>query len=478
MIAKKQKLAEELFHPKNFSEKQNKFLNDSYAKINLLSGAIQSGKTHIANLRFAKYVVLESEYDRFMINGNNLNSIYRNVIDNGFLEIMQKICGKDRVGYKGTYMWFEWLGEEKKIWVIGIKDKGAYNRLKGAPVGGTYADEFSTYEDESGKMAFARNSLENAIILGTTNPGVKTNWAYLTYLSNKDLVEKKLLRMWNFTLKDNPSLSETTKQFYINSFTGIFYRWNILGEWASPEGAIYDRFNADYGYHKLKKMLPISFDDAFLCFDYGAANVTTFALWYVKINPNGNNYYYCVGEFYYNVKDEKNGKIEKELVGQNPESSDANLQILPHKIPDIVLKWLEGCSIFPSHCFIDPSAVDLINYMSSKEVFNPVKNEWVNPFDVYPAYNKVSEGLSRIGTLIAQRNMQWHESCWRSFNEYEDYKWDDKNEGKPIKENDHACDRDRYGIMSYEKYGFEYNIDKNINTNILNMGFNLLNNRG
>jgi predicted AAA+ superfamily ATPase len=84
MIAKKQKLAEELFHPKNFSEKQNKFLNDSYAKINLLSGAIQSGKTHIANLRFAKYVVLESEYDRFMINGNNLNSIYRNVIDNGF----------------------------------------------------------------------------------------------------------------------------------------------------------------------------------------------------------------------------------------------------------------------------------------------------------------------------------------------------------------------------------------------------------
>ena len=71
---------------------------------------------------------------------------------------------------------------------------------------------------------------------------------------------------------------------------------------------------------------------------------------------------------------------------------------------------------------------------------------------VKDANNDVINGIRCVAALLAQDKYTIDPDCVNTIAEYASYSWDptyqQKGLDKPIKEKDHACDSDRYGIYS------------------------------
>jgi PBSX family phage terminase large subunit len=378
------------------------------------------------------------------------------VIDNGLLDFYQQVLGKENVAYaRGDRITLTLPGKKsnKIIWIVGVNNKGATDRLKGTPIGGTLADEITTYPETPADMMFARNSLPGALVFCSTNPASKNHWAWKKYVGNQEKQDIDLVRVFAFTLHDNPTMSDERKQYYENMFEGVFKRRNVYGEWAMAEGAVYDMFNDELGKNVFNELpygpveiddpnilgaKKLNYDDAFLCLDYGAGSVTTCAFWVVKKGII-NNQYFCVKEWYYDSR--KEGK-----------------QLRDTQVVTRLKEWLGTDIQYVKAAFIDPSAVNLRNELLAETYYDETGEEQFLFGDVIPAPNAVGPGIQRLSTLIGQYNMRWHSSCANTILEFQDYIWDKREEDKPKKVNDHCPDRDRYGIMGYETY---YNFDEN-----------------
>lgn len=433
---------ESLITGSEVSEKQANFLENSYAKVNIASGAIQAGKSYILNERFAKYITFESPHANFHITGNTIDTIDRNVINNndyGLKHILEDLLGKKNVKYAYGDRLTIWLpdGERKICYIIGINDKRAVHRLKGSPAGGTLADEITTYPEEAGNMMFARNSLRNSLTFASTNPDTPGHWVWKQWLANQEKINQNQVKAWMFTLDDNPTMDEMTKKAYYTNYAGVFFQRNILGLWVMAEGAVYNMFDTEIGHNVINQTPELVFDDAYITVDYGTSNVTTAGLWFVKWNKgSGNHYYYCHDEFYYNAKDEENnGK-----------------RLRDEEVVEEIYKIYKPYSYIINNIFVDPSATSLIEELTEFEIFDPELRTYVKPFaNTFPAYNNVIEGISKLTTLISHSLMQFHERCKNSIREFQSYVWDEKKDDVPVKKDDHTCDTARYGVMSYLK---------------------------
>ena len=73
-------------------------------------------------------------------------------------------------------------------------------------------------------------------------------------------------------------------------------------------------------------------------------------------------------------------------------------------------------------------------------------------FPVQPAHNDVLDGIRVMAREIQAGRYTVDPSCKDTIRELQSYAWDSKaaerGEDKPIKTNDHTCDRDRYAIYS------------------------------
>jgi hypothetical protein len=239
-------------------------------------------------------------------------------------------------------------------------------------------------------------------------------------------------------------LTDERKEFYKGLFEGVFYRRNILGEWVSAEGAIYDMFDARINYNGFEckcvdgKMVgaPYSkYDDMYCCIDYGTGSVTTAAIWAVKKHKKENNEYHCLTEWYYDVREEMKRMTDATMV---------------HHLYKFTKPYRKKIVAY----FVDPSAASLIEEMVSYEVVED--GELVIPFEMtFRAPNDVLLGINRISVLLQEHKMKFNiTTCKHSIDEYQGYVWDVNNEDKPHKVDDHTCDRDRYGILGYEMWGF------------------------
>lgn len=444
--------------PKNFSEMQGDFIANSTYAVNIASGPIQCGKSYSTNVAFAFYVGFESPHTRFLICGNTVNTVHRNVVDNGFLELLQKIFGKTNVKY--TFGEHIRIKHKQKgdiyIWIVGINNENAIKRLQGQPVGGALFDELTTYPEMPADMAFARNSLAGARVIATTNPESPNHWAYKKWVGNKEKQGLGMVKVWWFQLRDNPTLTEERITYYKSMFSGVFRERFIYGKWVAAEGAIYDMFlTSENTFYELP--FKDDYDDAFVCIDYGTGSVTTFAVWKVKKigwlrDPDGlgidipDNHYHLAKEWYYDSRTDGPRLTD-------PVMSDE----LKHFIGDEK----------PYGIFIDPSASSFITQLRADGFRN-----------VYEAPNAVMDGINRISALLEQRRMKFHkDECPRTIEEYQGYVWDlrarERGDSIPLKKDDHCPDRDRYGIMGYEMY--QIPIDSFI---VSTTGGNILNKSG
>lgn len=386
----------------DLSSKQKYALTNSDARLNIWSGAVRSGKSYSADLRFIEFMMSDIEGDMIIV-GKSQASIKRNVISE-----LERLVGSDLRYYSGN--------GELKLWgrtthVIGANDDRAEGKIRGMTLAGGLVDEATIIPENFFKMLLSRLSIPGAKLFVTTNPDSPFHWLKTQFIDRQAELD---MNVFDFDLEDNPSLTEEYKNALRREYQGLWYERFIKGRWVQAEGAIYDFFDKEL--HTL--LAPPGVAEYHLIgVDYGTTNPCSFQD--IAVSRSHYPNIWAEREYYWNSK--------KEL-RQKPDSEYA--QDLKEFIQGLPVKAI----------LIDPSAASFIAECRRIGISNIVE-----------ADNDVLTGIRYVSTLLHEGTLKVCRNCINLIKEIQTYVWDEKaslrGEDKPKKENDHALDAVRYACM-------------------------------
>lgn len=375
-------------------------LEDEDSKLFLLSGAVRSTKTVGSLIAWADRVSSGPKNAPRMMLGNTERTLARNCIDP-----LREFVGPENCRLNAG------LGElylfGRKIYLVGANNIGALTKVQGPTLLDAYCDEAATYPFEVFNMLVSRLSLPGAKLWATLNPGPPAHWMKKRFIDRAASIRA---RVWNFELDDNPFLTQEYKDWLKSTYTGLWYRRMIKGEWAIAEGAVFQNFDPDK--HVVKSLPDCRVDQLRLGVDYGASNPTVF-LKALRYGPK-----WIIAEEYYHRPKEQKQKTNSEYAAD--------------------LRQFTG-DLYPTSVEIDPSAAAFIHEARRAGVRG-----------VHPANNEVLAGIQRIANALESGRLLIHENCKNLIEELQSYSWDPKaqerGEDKPIKSDDHSVDALKYII--------------------------------
>lgn len=386
----------------DLSPKQIDFLQNSDARINILQGAVRSGKTYVSLWRWLKeltygpigeYAMLSRTYDAFK----------RNILPQ-----LTRMIGADVQYYAGKRELNLW---GKQIFIIGADDERAEAKIRGATFLGSYVDEASILPETVFRMLISRCAMEGARIFATTNPDSPYHWLYKDFLQDNPDVKQ-----WHFTLDDNPRLTNDEKEYLKRQYRGLWFQRFIEGRWVQAEGAIYDTF--DPTIHCVDFTPPVA-QYYILGVDYGTVNSCSFILLGVHrgMYPN----IWVANEYYYDSR-----------VHQRQKTNYEYAEDLKRFIADKYVKAI----------YIDPSAASFKQELSKQGVSN-----------LFDAENEVIDGIRYVNNLLNNGTFKIARHCKHLIEEMQSYVWNPKaalrGKEEPLKERDHAVDALRYALFSH-----------------------------
>lgn len=390
----------------NLSQKQNEFLFESNAFINIAEGSVRAGKSHVLLIRFMNELRHGPEGE-YVVTGKSTATCDRNIVTP-----IRNIIG-DALSYnqaKGYFYLFN-----KKVYVIGANDERAISKIKGATFAGALVDEITELPESYWSMLLSRLSLKDAKLFGGTNPDSPYHWLKVNYIDRFKNDSSNYFKNFKFTLEDNPSLDEQYKSNLKKSYQGLWYKRYILGDWVLAEGAVFDFFDRQIHVTSGPSTYAKHY---FLGIDYGTTN--PFAAVLIGYNDDHKPELWVEKEFYWDSKE----------MGFQKTNADYGYD-LERVFGDYPLRMV----------YIDPSAASFQTEL--KRLKWPVK----------PANNDVLEGIQSIATLLSQGSLVITENCPNLIKEMEGYVWDTKaikrGIDKPIKARDHAIDAMRYPIYTF-----------------------------
>ena len=384
------------------SDKQSEFVLGSTAKINIAHGAVSSGKTHAANVRWTQIVHSCPDSD-ILIAGYSMSTVYYNVVvpfmeyNRGYTTFMPG---------SGTLTFMD-----KRIRIVGANDQGAIGKIQGASLSAAYVDEMSLVAQNFLDMLYSRLRKPHSILIGTSNP----DSPYHPVKKLIDSADNKNIYALHFEMKDNPYLTSSYLEMVEKLYSGLWYRRYVLGQWIMAEGAIYDCF--DRKRHVVKGS-PHHATHYLIGIDYGAAN--PFAAVLISFNDTRSPSLCVERELYWDPKETGRQKTNSEF-------------------REDIEQFLYG--IGKHSIYLDPSAesfqIELRKYGIAARA----------------AENDVQNGLSTVSNFLSSGDLVVSESCPKLINEIEGYAWNPKKlkEGieEPLKTKDHLCDALRYAIFSH-----------------------------
>ncbi len=310
------------------------------------------------------------------------------------------------------------------MYVVGANDERAEGKIRRPQFAVALFDESTLLPEGFFKMLLSRLSVEVAQLFASTNPASPYHWLKTDYI---DRPEELNIKIFSFNIHDNPSLSETFIEEISREYQGLWYKRYILGDWVLADGAVYDFFDEDY--HVIQ--IPQSVANYYIVgIDYGTTNPCVFTL--IGYNPGGYPNMWLEKEFYYDSKKELRQKSDYEYV--------KDLQ-----------EFVTGYNV--KRIYIDPSAASLRQELRRNGVNN-----------VADAINDVLPGIRFMGQLLTNGTYKICANCTQSLKEFSNYLWDSKasqrGEDKPIKQNDHAMDAQRYALYTHffnKKLGLSMN---------------------
>ena len=392
-----------------FSRKAYRSIVESNARINLWEGSVRSSKTISSIVRWIDFVKSAPPGGVLMMVGKTNKTLDRNI-----LQPMREMLGdKIRVNH-GTGV-IKMFGRE--IDIIGANDERAQEKIRGATVAGCYGDEITLWPESFFTMMLSRMSVKGAKLFGTTNPDSPYHWLKADYIERADELN---MRVFHFTLDDNLNLDPDYVSALKAEYTGLWYKRFILGLWVLADGTVYDMWDEDKHSVDVQALLKSRgrehFSRYFVSIDYGTSNPCTFGLY----GYDGKPPCYLVKEYYYDGKARGRQKTDGEYA-------------------DDLISFLGG--IKPIAVYVDPSAASFIAELTKRGIH------------VTPANNDVLNGIRFVGGMLAGGGYYVDKSCIETKKEYSSYVWDAKaqkrGEDAPLKEHDHAMDRDRYALFTH-----------------------------
>jgi phage terminase large subunit len=215
---------------------------------------------------------------------------------------------------------------------------------------------------------------------------------------------------------DNPYTPQEYKDTLEASYSGVFYKQELLGEFVGHEGLVYPEFsrNVHVGHFQNK-----TFSSFVGGLDWGWTNPSG-ALF---AGRDGDGRYYIVSELY-----EK--RVETSLFA------------------GLVKGLRKGRT---ATFYADPSEPQFIQMFNDKGI------------DCLEADNEILPGINKVASLLKIQKdglprLFIDESCVHLINEFENYRYPDKKEDsrdneKPLKMMDHLMDCIRYLVMADDAHG-------------------------
>lgn len=403
------------------SEKQKQILRFPYSRYTVLicDGAVRSGKSSIMSLAFLLWAMKAFNGCAFAICGKSVGAVERNIV------VPLLTCGYVKRYFECKYnrgghvIIVRRGGRENRFYLFGGKDESSYALIQGVTLAGVLLDEVALMPRSFVNQAVARCSVEGAKMWFNCNPESPQHWFRQEWILQAEV--KNALHL-HFTLDDNPSLSEQTKERYRSMWSGIFYQRYILGLWVMSEGLIYDMFDQSENVYRPEER-PVDMEwvsNRVIAIDYGTTNPTRF----LEIFDNGEKIR-VDREYSWDSRREHAQKTDKEYA-------------------DDLIGFMgrDYCAVI-----VDPSAASFIAELRSRGVY------------VIPANNDVLDGIRKTASLIKRRTVMVCNTCSCLLDELGTYSWDDKasarGEEKPIKEADHSLDALRYYVNSLPDWRFE-----------------------
>lgn len=403
------------------SPKQIFSIVEAEERINVWEGSIRSGKTIASLLRWLLFVANPPRDGELVIVGKTRETVNRNLF--GPLQ-NPNLFGKQitkQIHYNPGAPTATLLG--RTVHILGANDAKAEPKIRGMTVCGAYVDEATVLPRTFWDQLVGRCSVPGAKIFATTNPDNPSHWLRKYYLLRS--VETQL-RSWHFTIDDNPALDPSYVAWLKSTYTGLWYKRFVLGQWVQAAGAIYDMWDEQ---RHVVDILPRITRWISLGVDYGTVN--PFAALMLGLGEDQRLYF--TNEWRY-------------------DSKLARRSLTDHEYSERLRRWLGAIKhphepgregVHPEWTCVDPSAASFVQQLYRDGLVPTL------------ASNAVLDGIRNVGSLLATDRLKVHRSCAGWIEEVPGYVWDEEHaekygEDKPIKANDHSLDGGRYGIHTTE----------------------------
>ena len=403
----------------------------------LWEGTVRSSKTVVSLMRWLEFVIDGPPGPLAMI-GKTERSLKRNILDT----LVQWLGPKRARLVQGS-------GEiticGRKVYLAGANDEGAVARIQGLTLVGFYGDEISTWPKAVFDMARTRLSMPGSEWFGTSNPDSKTHFLKTEIIDRAkrhlrrdgSIVQRRGdewqdVHVYSFTLYDNPYLTPEFVRRTERSYTGMFYKRYILGEWCMAEGAIWDAW--DDAKHVIPfSAIPTNAHWIGAGVDYGTNNpfhAGTLALGPAPRGMDGAALYVTTEYRYDSRRPGMRRKTDFEYASELQQWLGDVRNPGPHDVRGMV----------PPLLAVDPSAASFRVQLAQLGI------------DSAAADNNVIPGIRDVGSVIAADRLYVCEDAKYLIDEIPSYSWDDKaakaGKDEPVKVDDHGCDQLRYIIRS------------------------------
>lgn len=396
------------------NKKQLQFLN-SPKKFRCLLGGIGSGKTQVGAVDIIRHSL------KYPGSTNLIIAPTYKMLKKSSFEILKR-----SISWWGEQIdWTENISDLSITFNNVLDSKGNpskiisgnatdHDKLRGLEVSCIWIDEAAMISEDTWKILIGRirqPGFPHRIWLSTTPRG--KNWIYNLFIEEKN----EDYQLFHMTSMDNPLYKKEPEylEALIKSYggeTSKFYKQEILGEFVSFEGLVYDNFDEDIHISKDKPKNPIV---TVAGTDWGTSSYGAIVI--ITLDSDGTVY----------VLDE----IAKKGVVLNWDNQESWV--------DIGKQLQKTYNI--SHFFCDPSDPNAIN------TFN------LSGMNAVKANNARIPGIREIQARFAGNKIKINPNCTNLLSEIKTYEWrKDKNDKilydlDPVKVNDHSLDALRYAVL-------------------------------
>jgi len=222
-----------------FTEKQQRLIqdiwDDEHDRI-IVVGPVRSGKSLSAVHGFMDWIMSHEGRSEYIISATTAKQLKASILGN-----VEQYCSMHGISFKRRTPEHYEIDERLILWPLMGPKRGDADKAKSYSVRAALIDE-ATDQDRDFILAVEdRCSHPDAKVIYVMNPDRPKHWI------NRELIPQAKtdpkVSHWQFTLRDNPTLTERYMERLKARYTGAQYQRLVLGKWAASSNVVWPDFD-------------------------------------------------------------------------------------------------------------------------------------------------------------------------------------------------------------------------------------------